>query len=86
MSELNPKLFVANRRSNRIAHRVLSTYERRNPTMFELCHSAHETWTDAHAALVNARRVEVSKAEKALASAKRALQKAMTMKQKGGNT
>ena len=86
MSKSNPKLFIVNRSSNRIAHRALTTFERRNLTMFELCHSAHETWAEAHAALVAARCVAVRKAEKELASAKRALQKAMAMEQKGGDT
>lgn len=86
MSKSAAKLFIANRSSNRIAHRALTTYERRNPTMFELCHSAHETWAEAHSALMAARCAAVCKAEKELASAKRALQKAMTMQQNGGDT
>lgn len=86
MSKSAPKLFVVNRSSNRIAHRALTTFERRNPAIFELCHSVHGTWAEAHAALVAARCAAVRKAEKELASAKRALQKAMAMQQKGGDT
>lgn len=86
MSKTNPKLFVANRSSNRISHRALTTFEIRNTKLFELCHSAHDTWAEAHAALVAARCAAVRKAEKELASAKRALQKAMVMQQKGGDT
>lgn len=86
MSKAKPKLFVVNRGSNRISQRSLSTFEQRNPMMFELRHSVHNTWAEAHSVLVAARCAAVRKAEKELAGAKRALQKAMTMQQKGGDT
>lgn len=81
MTARNPKVYVANRHSNRISHRALTTYERRNPRMFDLSHSMHDTWAGAHASLVEARQKSLDRARKDVKIAERALAKALAMKE-----
>ncbi|WP_312463531.1 hypothetical protein [Comamonas sp.] len=78
-----PKVWLASKNWNKVAHRELDKFELRNPGLFALHHSKHDTREEALAALVEYRRAELATAKKELARAGRALSKAMTM-QKGG--
>lgn len=79
MSMTNQKVFIASKYTNHISYRALTAFERRNQKMFELSHSAHDTWEKAHACLLEQRAQEVEKARKVLASAERSMAKAKTM-------
>lgn len=81
MSPRNPKFYVARRHSNRISHRALTTYERRNPEMFALSSSAHDTWAGAHAHLIAAREKDLAKAQNELRRATNALARVRAMKE-----
>lgn len=75
----NPKKYIAKEFTNHISYRALTTYERRNPSMFSLSNSAHDTWEAAHEWLVEKRRERLAAAKKELASAERRLAKALAM-------
>lgn len=81
MSPRNPKFYVASRHSNRISHRALSTFERRNPQMFAMTHSAHGTWAEAHAVLVAAGEMKLKKVQNDLRLATNALARVRAMKE-----
>jgi len=80
MSRAKPKFFIANRHTNRIGHRKLSRFEEDNPRMFEISHSAHETWEAAHAWLIDQRISDLVRAKKRLALIERQLGRAKLMK------
>lgn len=82
----NPKMFVASCRANHISHRKVTATDRRDwrGTSF------HDTWAEAHAAIVARREAELVKAQNQAAqyqrwlkSAERALEKAKAMKPPG---
>lgn len=74
------KVWIANKHWNTLSHRALNSFEKRNPSFFELSRSAHATREEAVAAMVSYRREAVAKAKKELASAERALAKALSMR------
>lgn len=76
---MKQKFYVAKRTTNRIAYRALNSFERRNPVVFELCHSAHETWEEAVQALARHGLSRQRKAETELKSARRAMDKIRAM-------
>lgn len=80
MTKAKPKFFITNRHTNRISHRKLSAFEERNPHLFELSHSAHKSWSEAHAWLVERRIEALDKAKKEVANAERHLARARDMK------
>ncbi len=74
------KVWIANKHWNKVSHRALNSFERLNPSMFAMSYSAHATREEAVAAMVSYRSDAVAKAKKELASAERALAKALSMK------
>ena len=74
------KFFVTRTFTNHIAHRTLDSFERRNPSTFDLTKRKFRTWREAHAYVVETRLHEVQKLAKELANAQKRLQKAMQMK------
>lgn len=79
------KVWLASKYTNRLSHRALNTFEKRNPSIFDMGHSVHATREEAVAALVRYRREAVAKAKKELASAERALAKALSMQKEFSN-
>jgi len=80
MSTAKPKLHIANKYTNFISYRKLSSFEIRNPHLFELSRSAHETWEAAHAWLLEQCRIDVEQRKKKLHAAERRLSRAEAMK------
>lgn len=80
----HPKVYLADRYTNRISHRALTDHERRNPAMLERHYTIHNTWQAAHAWLVADREAKVAKEERELANALAQLKRAKAMQQKGG--
>ena len=78
------KVWLANKYTNRLSHRELNSFEKLNPSIF-MGHSVHATREEAVAALVSYRRAAVAKAKKELASAERALAKALSMQKEFSN-
>ena len=77
------KVWIVNKHWNKVSHRALSDFDLRNQTIFAMSHSVHSTRAEAMAALVGYRRAALAKAKKELASAERALAKALQMQEEG---
>ena len=75
------KVWIVNKHWNKVSHRALSDFDLRNQTIFAMSHSVHSTRAEAMAALVGYRRAALAKAKKELASAERALAKALQMQE-----
>lgn len=78
------KVYLADRYTNRISHRALTAFERRNPATLEIRYTQHATWQAAHEWIVAYREAKVAKAERDLANAKDRLKRAKAIQQKGG--
>jgi cellobiose-specific phosphotransferase system component IIA len=79
------KVWIASKHWNKVSYRALSSYELRNQTTFSMSHSVHATREEAMAALVGYRRAALAKAKKELASAERALAKALQMQKEASH-
>ena len=79
------KFWIANKYTNRISHRALSTFEQRNQSMFERSCSIHATKEEALAANIEYRRQTVAIAKRDLKAAERALAKALTMQKEASH-
>lgn len=75
------KVWIASKSWNKVSHRELTAFELRNHEMFARFHSAHDTREEAMTALVGYRREAMAQAKKELASAERALAKALQMQE-----
>ena len=76
------KFFVTRTFTNHIAYRALDSYERKNPSMFDLSKRKFKTWAEAHEYIVETRAKEVRQAKRDLANAQGRLQKALQLKPK----
>ena len=80
---MDEQVWIASKTWNKVSQRELSDYERNSQQTFSMSHSVHATCEEAMAALVGYRRADLAHAKKELASAERALAKALQMQEEG---
>lgn len=73
---MSEKKFIASQYVNQITHRKVTPMDERFPRG-----TYHDTWADAHDAIVAKRQQEFEKAQRTLANATRSLAKAKAMKE-----
>lgn len=73
------KVFAASRYVNRISYRALTPFQLRNPAMTLMHDTLHDTWLDAHAALLRQREQQVKDAAAKLVLARQQLKRARAM-------
>lgn len=76
------KVFMASRYLNQISHRQLNKFELRNAAMTLRSASLHDTWDEAHAAILQQREQDLKDAESKLVRARAALKRAHAMRRK----
>lgn len=79
------KVWIASKHWNKVSYRALQPHELRNPHIYLCSLSVHDTREEAMAALVGYRRAALAKAKKELASAERALAKALQMQKESSH-
>lgn len=80
-----PKFWVIRKRMyNSIGHRALTSFEVRNPHLFEISRAAFDTWPEAHAELLRLRTEDAAKAKRDLRNAERSLARVKAMQMPKG--
>jgi len=80
MAEKKPRYWIANHHFVNITRRKLSTFEERNPRMFECGRSAHDTYEAARERVIAESLETLEKAVRDVQRAEKALKRALALK------